>query len=88
VFKDAEDAFKDFESKDVTKVIDGIKKVADLLENVKTGMSDCAQLKADWKKLEKMVMIFKSPSSFAYHVGKDLLVNGVDIFGEVKDSVV
>jgi len=30
---------------------------------------------------------FSNPWSFAYHVGKDLLVNGVQIFHEVEDAV-
>lgn len=50
-------------------------------------MTDCSQIKADWKKLEAMAEIFSSPQSFAYHVGKDLLVNGVDIFHEIQDAV-
>lgn len=87
VFADAEDAIKDFESKDTAKIIDGVKKVADLLKTVQAGMSDCSHLKADWEKLAKMAAIFESPTSFAYHVGKDLMINGKDIFAEVEDSI-
>lgn len=54
---------------------------------VKQGMSDCSHIKADWQKLAAMAAIFQSPSSFAYHVGKDLLVNGKDIFQEVEQAV-
>ena len=50
-------------------------------------MSDCSHLKADWKKLENMAEIFSSPQTFAYHVGKDLMVNGKDIFSEIEDAV-
>lgn len=50
-------------------------------------MSDCSHLKADWKKLENMAEIFSSPQTFAYHVGKDLMVNGNDIFSEIEDAV-
>jgi len=87
VFTDAEEAIKDFETKDVSKVIDGIKKIADILQTVQKGMSDCSHLKADWEKLAKMAEIFSSPSSFAYHVGKDLMINGKDIFAEIEDSI-
>jgi len=52
----------------------------DLMKTVKTGMQDCSSLKADWQKLEDMALVFSSPSSFAWHVGKDLLVNGVQIY--------
>jgi len=30
-----------------------------------------------------MVAIFENPASFTYHVGKDLAINGVEIFHEV-----
>ena len=80
VVSDAETAFTDFESKDVHKIVDGFKQLVDLMKTVKTGMQDCSSLKADWQKLEDMAIIFSSPSSFAWHVGKDLLVNGVQIY--------
>jgi len=38
VFQDAEAAFKDFESKDTKKMIDGIEKIADILKTIKSGM--------------------------------------------------
>lgn len=34
-----------------------------------------------------MASIMSNPWSFAYHVGKDLIVNGVQIFHEVDDSI-
>ena len=34
-----------------------------------------------------MVSIFESPVSFAYHVGKDLLINGVEIYHEVDTAI-
>jgi len=87
VFADAEGAYEDFKAGGATKVIAGLKEVADLLKTVKTGMSDCGSLKADWAKLEEMIKIFDSPTNFAYHVGKDLVVNGKDIFSEIKSAV-
>ena len=33
-----------------------------------------------------MVEIFASPITFVFHVGKDLLVNGVQIFHEIEDA--
>ena len=42
----------------------------------------------DLKKLESMIEIFASPMSFIYHVGKDLLVNGVQIYHEIEDATV
>jgi hypothetical protein len=87
LFTDAEAAYEDFEAGGVENVIDGIKEIADMLKVVKAGMSDCSSLKADWKKLAAMAAIFESPTSFAYHVGKDLLLNGKDIYHEINTSI-
>ena len=87
VFADAKEAIADFEKKDIPDTINGIKKIADMLMIVKKGMSDCSHLKADWEKLEKMAAIFASPTTFAEHVGKDLIVNGKDIFKEITTAV-
>jgi len=87
VISDVEVAVKDFEGHSLPQVVDGIKKIADILKTVKVGMKDCSSMKADWAKLEAMVKVFDSPTSFAYHVGKDLLVNGVQIYGEINTAV-
>lgn len=50
-------------------------------------MTDCSSIKADWQKLSGMVKSFSNPTAFAYHVGKDLLVNGRDIYSEINASV-
>lgn len=50
-------------------------------------MQDCTSVKADWEKLVKMISIFDSPASFAYHVGKDLIINGVQIYHEIDTAV-
>ena len=34
-----------------------------------------------------MVAIFNSPASFVYHVGKDLILNGRQIYHDVDDSI-
>ena len=87
VFEDAETAIKDFEKKDVASVIAGIKEIAEMMKVVQSGMKDCSSIKADWEKLMKMIAVFDSPTSFAYHVGKDLIVNGKQIYGEITTAV-
>lgn len=34
-----------------------------------------------------MAKVISSPRSFAYHVGKDLLINGQDIFNDIATSI-
>ena len=50
-------------------------------------MEDCAKTKEDWTRFLDMISIFNSPVSFAYHVGKDLLVNGKDIYADINSAV-
>ena len=50
-------------------------------------MSDCSSTKADWEKLAKMASIFESPTSFAYHVGRDLIVNHAQIYSEISSAI-
>lgn len=51
------------------------------------GMSDCTHIKADWTSVVKMVEVFKTPEAFVWHVGKDLLINGKDIYAEIMAAV-
>ena len=86
IFEDAEALVKDFESDDASKVINGIKIISSMLKHIKSAVGDCGGIALDLKKLEAMVEIFASPTSFVYHVGKDLLINGVQIFHLIDDA--
>ena len=48
VLGDAQTAVTDFKKGGASNVIDGLKAVGDLLQTVKTGMSDCTATKGDW----------------------------------------
>jgi len=87
IVKDAEAAYTDFKSKDPKEIVDGFKQIADAFLTVKAGMQDCSSVKADWEKLAKMAVVFSSPSSFAWHAGKDLLVNGVEVTKEIETAI-
>jgi len=50
-------------------------------------MKECSGIKADWEKLVAMAEIFENPTTFAYHAGKNLIVNGREIIGEVTHAV-
>lgn len=77
IFADVEGAVIDLEKHTAADTIAGLKLIAAAVIEMKSEIKDCEGVKADWIKLEKMAEIFASPTSFAYHVGKDLLVNGV-----------
>lgn len=50
-------------------------------------MADCSSTQADWQKLENIAKDLSNPKSIAMHIGKDILVNGKDIFSEVTTAV-
>lgn len=87
VVQDAETAIADFEKKDVSSIIAGFKAVADLVSKVKAGMSDCGHLTDDMHKLETIIATYTSLPAFAWHVGKSLLVNGVDIYNDINSGI-
>ena len=87
VVRDATAAIMDFEQKDISHIEQGLGKVADMLKTIAAGMKDCGQLPDDIKKIESMVTAFSSPQAFAWHIGKDLLVNGVDIYHDIDNGI-
>lgn len=54
---------------------------------IKSGMSDCSSIKSDWEKLAQMAVVFASPQSFAWHLAKDLVFNGVEITKEISTAI-
>lgn len=58
-----------------------------MLAAIENDMQDCSSTQADWTKLKNMISIFKHPLSLAYHIGKDLLLNGVDIYKNVNGAI-
>jgi len=87
ILKDVETAIKDFKADNAGAMVDGLKHLAVAVAEMKDEVEACKGVSGDWAKLTEMVAIFDSPASFAYHVGKDLIVNGEDIFNEVADSI-
>lgn len=87
ILNDVQIAIKDFKGDNAADTLDGLKHLAVAVAEMKDEIAACEGVTGDWAKLAKMVAIFDSPASFAYHVGKDLIVNGEDIFNEVADSI-
>ena len=84
---DIDYAVKDFEKDTVKSVAEGLKMIGEALESLPAAMKNCEEAVADAKNLIKMIEAFKSPISFVFHVGKDLIVNGVQIFEEIEAAV-
>jgi len=71
-----------------TKIEKGINILGQALEGIQPLMNDC---KSSATQIENLVSTlkngFENPWSFVYHVGKDLVVNGKDIYNEIMSAV-
>lgn len=81
-----EDAIADFKKKDVDDVIHGLQEIGLATTLLATEIQNCEGVVADWHKLEQMAAVFTSPASFAMHVGKDILLNGQDIYKDITNA--
>jgi len=84
---DLEGAIKDFTSGDISQVKAGLKLLGEAIETLPDAMTKCGQGLDEAKKLYELLKSFKSPWSFAFHVGKDLIVNGVQIYHDVESLI-
>lgn len=50
-------------------------------------VKDCGATFTDLKNVENAIAVMHSPWTFACHVGKDILVNGVDIYKQIQDMI-
>lgn len=86
VGEDFEQAIADFVTEDPTKVKEGIKLIGQALEVLPDAMTACQASVSEVEKVIAVLKSFTSPLSFVYHVGKNLIVNGVEIFGEINSA--
>lgn len=87
IVKDAENAWNDFKSKDIHDITNGLKALGDAAFKIKAALTDCKAIKGDFEKLAQLAASFSNPESVAWHLGKDLIVHGVDIFNEIEAAV-
>jgi hypothetical protein len=90
LYNDVDQAISLIEGSESTakKIEKGINILGQALEGIQPLMSDC---KSSATQIENLVSTlkngFENPWSFVYHVGKDLVVNGKDIYNEIMSAV-
>ena len=76
------------EKKTPGDVKQGLADLGAAFKSLKSALVDCKASSSDIAKFVKAVEDgFEHPLSFLFHVGKDLLVNGKDIYAEVTTAV-
>ena len=74
IYDDLVQAIGYLKGKDSGSVADGLKLVGEALTEVGTAIKDCKGAEEDIESIIKTLASFKTPMSFAFHVGKDLIV--------------
>lgn len=87
IFSDVKDGIALLKKGDAADELAGLKKIGAGVVEIKQAVSDCKGIVADFETLGKMAAVYSNPWSFAYHVGKDLIVNGVTIFHDTESSI-
>jgi hypothetical protein len=81
-------AIKSFEKKTPEDVKEGLHLLSEAMEDVfPKAAAACGSTAKEVETLVKAISSFATPQTFAYHIGKDLLVNGVQIFEDINKSI-
>lgn len=51
-------------------------------------MDDCKAITQDLSKIAKMAEVFAHPFTLIFKVGKNLIVNGIDIFKKIAQALI
>ena len=87
VYDDVDHAIQLLEKKTAKSVAAGIALIGQSFTELSTAIGDCKGAAEDVESIISALEQFTSPASFAYHIGKDLLINGVDIYHEIQAAV-
>jgi len=84
---DVKEAIQDLEKKTPTDVLKGLKLLVEAFKELPADLTACKAVEADVKEIIAAFKQIHSPASFAYHAGKDLIVNHEDIFHEIEAAI-
>ena len=82
-----EKAINDFKIETFDSIKSGIKEIGIIVQAIPSLLKDCKIEENDLKKLAEMAVIFTHPLTLALRVGKNILVNGVDIYDKISKGL-
>jgi len=62
--------------------------ISNAVKLIPNSVSTCKAVEQDLSAIAKMAEVFANPLSLIYHVGKNLIVNGVDIFKKIANALI
>jgi hypothetical protein len=71
----------------VDEIEQGLGVISSALSHVQALIQDCGGIFPEIQKLESTLGSFSNPVTLVFHVGEDLIVNGVNIYDEIMQAV-
>lgn len=91
VLQDLVEAVQLLKSQDPSSVSQGIKKIGEAIQVLPNAINECRsgeqEMQAIARLLTGLLGQLRSPWSFAFKIGKNLIVNGVEIYHETEAAV-
>lgn len=87
IAEDIRNATDYLKQRSIRKVIDGLKIVGKTIYHVWTMITHCKGIKGDYSTFAEAALIFMNPEFIIVHIGRDILIHGVDIYNEVKKAI-
>ncbi|CDW90839.1 UNKNOWN [Stylonychia lemnae] len=84
---DITNIYKGFSAHSLSGYKDGIIALSDTLKAIPDAVKDCQEIKIDPEQIQSMADIIQHPLSMIVNVGKNLVINGVDILFDVSDAL-
>ena len=69
------------------KIIKALKKIGEVFCDFFDIVQHCKELPQDAKEIWEALKKFKSPFKLVVHIGKNIILNGVEVFREIKSAV-
>ena len=87
-YDEIKDAIAEIEQKTLPAVAAGIRDLSKAYKNLKVALVECKVAEAEVARFFKTIEDnFEHPASFLFHVGKELIINGRDIYTEMSAAV-
>ena len=77
----------DFQKGDAASQLAGLILLSKIAKEIPAAINECKIVVSDLKELELAIATLSSPMEFFYHVGKDIVVNRVQLYTDVENCV-
>jgi cathepsin F len=84
---DLKSAVKEFDKEDATDALKGLRELAEAIKEFPQALTSCNATVKDIKNIVSALKQLASPTTFAFHAGKNLLVNHHDIFKDISRAI-